>query len=158
LRATVEFRSNGASGEEIAAHLLRCDADFRPALSSRIDIAGYAAKITQHAVRFEAWSASRLIGLVAAYCNDQRTRIAYITSVSVLREHTGRGVGADLVEQCVAYARSAGMRQIALEVARDNLPAVRLYEKLGFVADPVDGPVICMRLSYRGEEEHDQRT
>jgi ribosomal protein S18 acetylase RimI-like enzyme len=118
-----------------------------PTLSGRVDIETYSRKIASRAARFEAWSGGALVGLVAAYCNDLETGIAYITSVSVLREWTGRGVAANLMKRCVEYARASGMRQLSLEVARDNSPAIKLYEESGFIADGADAPFVRMKLS-----------
>ncbi|TAN49289.1 MAG: GNAT family N-acetyltransferase, partial [Rhodospirillales bacterium] len=142
----VEFHLNKASITEIACHLTACDADFVPPLSHRVEIHGYAQKIVSKATRLEAWSGGRLVGLVAVYCNDQEGRVAYITSVSMLKEWTGKGIGARLMKQCVEHAKALGMRQISLEVAEANTSAIKLYEKSGFVAGKVDAPFVMMDL------------
>ncbi|CAN5786999.1 hypothetical protein BH11GEM2_BH11GEM2_06880 [soil metagenome] len=128
----VRYRHNASTERDVAEHLQCCDASFIPHLSERTDLPDYARKIASKAERFEAWSTDRLVGLVAAYCNDRTERIAYITSVSVLQEWTGRGIARRLVDDCVAHARGVGMTRIALEVFSDNLPAIRLYEGRGF--------------------------
>ena len=154
MSAAVEYLSNKASGAEIAQHLLRCDADFMPPLSSRVEITDYAQKIASKATRFEAWSDGTLIGLVAVYCNDQEKRIAYITSVSMLREWTGKGIAARLISRCIEHARASGMRQIDLEVESNNAPAIKLYEKNGFIAGKANPPFIGMNLYFKSGEEH----
>jgi len=145
--AVVEYLSNKASEVEIAEHLSRCEADFVPPLSGRLEINDYAKKIASKAMRFEAWSDGRLVGLVAAYCNDQEKRIAYITSVSVLREWMEKGIAAFLMRQCIEYAKTSGMRQIGLEVAEGNTPAIALYEKSGFLASKTNAPFVSMILN-----------
>ncbi len=142
----VKYRLNKASEAEIAEHLLRCDADFVPPLSGRVEINDYAKKIASKAARFEAWSDGRLVGLVAVYCNDPEKRIAYITSVSVLRESMGRGIAKSLMKQCIARVKALGMHQVSLEVASDNMPAIGLYEKSGFVAGRTKEPFVTMDL------------
>jgi ribosomal protein S18 acetylase RimI-like enzyme/2-polyprenyl-3-methyl-5-hydroxy-6-metoxy-1,4-benzoquinol methylase len=137
---------NKASAAQIADHLLHCDADFVPPLSGRVEINDYARKIVSKATRFEAWSGSTLVGLVAAYCNDQENRIAYISSVSVLRAWTGKGIASRLMSQCIEHAKASGMRQIGLEVAGDNTPAIKLYEKGGFEISNIGDPSITMNL------------
>ncbi|HJV75039.1 MAG TPA: GNAT family N-acetyltransferase [Noviherbaspirillum sp.] len=144
--APIEYLLNSASETEIAAHLRACDGNFVPRLSSRIEIGGYAKKISSNAVRFEAWSACTLIGLVAAYCNNPETRLAYITSVSVLHEWTGKGIAANLMDHCIKHAKASGMRQISLEVAKDNALAIGLYLKSGFVATSTNAALVNMTL------------
>ena len=46
-----------------------------------------------------------------------------------------RGVGWALLEQAVAWARSAGVHKLELHVFPHNEPAIRLYEKFGFVRE-----------------------
>lgn len=137
---------NKASAAQIADHLLRCDVDFVPPLSGRVEINDYARKIESKATRFEAWSDGTLVGLVAAYCNDQESRIAYITSVSVLRAWTGKGIAARLMSQCIEHAKASGMRQISLEVGGDNAPAIKLYKKSGFEISNTGTPSITMNF------------
>lgn len=150
----VEYLLNKASELEIAKHLLDCDADFIPPLSNRVDISRYAHKIASRATRFEAWSGSTLVGLIAAYCNDQENRIAYITSVSVMREWVGQGIAADLLKQCITYAKDSGMRQISLEVESNNQPAIGLYEKQGFIMGQTNTPFVNMNLYLKNGAEY----
>lgn len=147
--AAAEYRSNTASATEIAAHLKQCDAAFVPALSSRREIDAYAQKIVDHAERFEAWAGGTLAGLVAAYCNDRENHRAYITSVSVLEAWKGRGIAAELLKRCIEHATSSGMRCILLEVGSANRPAIKLYEKLGFVAGKATPTLVTMERIIR---------
>lgn len=143
----IEYRMNHASVDAIHAHLSRCDADFVPRLSTRVELNGYAKKIAASATRFEAWSGDELVGLAAVYCNDLEQRIGYITSVSVLAASAGKGIATRLTSQCVEHARRSGMRQVSLEVASDNLPALKLYEKLGFRSGGLVTSTISMYLN-----------
>ena len=143
----VDYVRNQGSEAQIAEHLWKCDADFVPALSARVDIEEYAAKIRNRATRFEAWSGGVLVGLVAAYLNDLESRVAHVTSVSVLRGWMGQGIGAQLLSQCIAEATASGMRQITLEVGRDNAPAVRVYERSGFRPVSENPPFLRMLLT-----------
>ena len=149
---------NKASAAQIEEHLSRCDADFVPPLSGRVEIKSYAEKIANKAIRFEAWLGGTLVGLVATYCNDQDKHIAYITSVSVLREWTSNGIAASLMGQCVEYAKSLGIQQISLEVGARNITAIKLYEKSGFVTGKADAPFVTMNLLLKSGEEHEQQS
>lgn len=147
MRPKVEYLTNKASDAEIAEHLWNCDADFVPPLSPRVEIKDYSKKIVNKATRFEAWSCGKLVGLVAAFCNDQEKHNAYITNVSLLRNWTGEGIAYRLMGQCIEYAKALGMQQIRLEVATGNTAAIKLYEKSGFVAVGENLPFIIMNLN-----------
>lgn len=154
---SIEYRFNKASEAGIVAHLEACDADFIPRLSDRVEIIDYAKKIARNAARFEAWSDGNLVGLIAAYCNDQERQIAYITSVSLLRAWTGKGIAAHLLGQCVERVKVSGMRQISLEVAQANTSAIKLYEKSGFTVSNATGPFVGMNLYLKRGEEYEQQ-
>ena len=44
----------------------------------------------------------------------------------------GRGIGREMVEYCIRYAKEHGYSGIRLDVVPDNVPARKLYEKCGF--------------------------
>lgn len=149
MNKSVEYCLNKTSEAKIAELLRLCNFDFVPPLSERVEISDYAHKIAHKALRFEAWSGEVLVGLVAAYCNDQQNRIAYITSVSVRREWTGKGIAGQLMTRCIEHAKASGMWQISLEVASGNASAIRLYEKNGFIAGNVNSLVVSMHLHWK---------
>lgn len=148
----VEYLSNKASVAEIADHLSCCDADFVPPLSGRVEVNDYAEKIVSRAMRFEAWSGGTIVGLAAIYCNDLENRIAYITSISVLKEWMGKGIATQLMNFCIEYAKTSDMQQIHLEVASGNTPAIRLYERNGFATGRASTPFFSMSLNLNGRE------
>lgn len=152
MRAAVEHLLNKATEAEITEHLSLCDAYFVPPLSGRIVLSDYAKKMVSKAMRFEAWSEGTLVGLVAAYCNDQEQYIAYITSVSVLREWTGKGVASQLVKHCIEHMKALGMRQIGLEVDTGNMPAFKLYKENGFVEGNANASFVTMNLYLKSGE------
>jgi putative acetyltransferase len=46
-----------------------------------------------------------------------------------------QGVGTALLEQAVTWARATGVRKLELHVFPHNAPAIRLYERFGFVRE-----------------------
>jgi GNAT superfamily N-acetyltransferase len=52
----------------------------------------------------------------------------------VLESARGLGVGRDLVEACIAFVRDAGGRVLMLQSFRRLEVALRMYERMGFVA------------------------
>ena len=61
------------------------------------------------------------------------TEDAYVDEAS-----RGEGHGRTLVEAAISRARSRGCKRIQLDVNRDNGPALKLYESLGFA--PIHNP------------------
>ncbi len=57
---------------------------------------------------------------------------ADILTICVLPAYRGHGIGADLCRAAMGTLRQRGVQALFLEVAEDNAPAIRLYEKLGF--------------------------
>src|SRR3954454_15831015 len=129
--SSLQYRCDTATSDEVHAHLTRCDADFTPPLSARLDLGDYAAKLAERAERFEAWDGGELVGLVAAYVTPGAPE-AFISNVSVVSELRGQGVAAALVSGCIDSARGSGATTIKLEVATADRAAGRFYEKLGF--------------------------
>lgn len=44
----------------------------------------------------------------------------------------GQGIGRQIVQYCIDYAKNRGFKAIRLDVVPENIPAKRLYEKCGF--------------------------
>jgi ribosomal-protein-alanine N-acetyltransferase len=145
---SLQYRRDTSTIDDVRAHLTRCDADFTPPLSARLDLGEYAAKLAERAARFEAWDGDRLVGLVAAYFTPGAPEV-FISNVSVDSELRGRGVGATLVADCIERARGSGAATLTLEVATADRAAGRFYEKLGFSdrdGEPAGRPTTTLTL------------
>jgi len=55
-----------------------------------------------------------------------------IQNLGIAPEHRGKGLGSILLGRAAEGFRSAGLRQMHLEVTTENTGAIRLYERLGF--------------------------
>ena len=53
--------------------------------------------------------------------------------ISVLKDYCGFGLGKALLRACIECAKKAGYTQLELNVVADNIRAISLYKKLGFV-------------------------
>ena len=63
-----------------------------------------------------------------------RLRHAGEFGISVLQAYSGLGLGKALIEYMLAWAERGGVvRKINLKVRVDNEPAIRLYERMGWV-------------------------
>ncbi|SPE33285.1 GCN5-related N-acetyltransferase [Candidatus Sulfopaludibacter sp. SbA3] len=55
-----------------------------------------------------------------------------VAKMAVTESAQGAGIGRRLLEKVIAEARAAGARRLFLETNRKLLPAIHLYESLGF--------------------------
>jgi len=57
----------------------------------------------------------------------------HIVSIAVLEQYRRRGIGRKLMEHAMSALKNVyECREVYLEVRVSNIPAIRLYEKLGF--------------------------
>ncbi len=76
-----------------------------------------------------------LIGTVRleAYQRVRERHKIQLSAMYVMKDHAGSGVGRRLLDEALAETRKLnGIEIMNLTVTADNLPAVRLYSKLGF--------------------------
>lgn len=86
---------------------------------------------------------------VAAFCacwlvHDE----LHINTIAVDARMRRRGLATALMKYLLAEAAAAGAHRTFLEVRRSNLPAQRLYERLGFT-------VAAVRRNYYSQPEED---
>ncbi len=58
-----------------------------------------------------------------------------ITNVATLSEVRGRGIARKVLSALFEEALSQGITSLTLEVREHNVPAIRLYESLGFICE-----------------------
>ena len=74
--------------------------------------------------------ASQLNGYLLATMIDDE---AEILSIGVTPDRQRQGVGKRLLQRFFEHGTSQNMARVVLEVAEDNVPAVKLYRDFGFV-------------------------
>jgi ribosomal protein S18 acetylase RimI-like enzyme len=97
-----------------------------------------------------AWRSARLVGAIGCE-RDERLKVRHIGKVigmMVRPEARGAGIGALLLEACIAEARHAGVETLILTVTAENAAAVRLYERHGFVGYGTLGRAIKVADRY----------
>jgi len=140
------YKIKTANTKEILAHLQECNSNFYPPLVERVNLEDYSRKLVEKSVTFEAWSENVLVGLVAAYFDRNTDRSVFITNVSVLKKFMGVGIASDLLNQCIKYSVSKKIMEIKLEVNKESVNAINLYEKFNFVKDGVNEGFVKMKL------------
>ncbi|MEG2015460.1 MAG: ribosomal protein S18-alanine N-acetyltransferase, partial [Clostridia bacterium] len=58
-----------------------------------------------------------------------------INNIAVLPQYRRQGIGTGLIEAIADFGRARGVTQIQLEVNEDNIGAIELYKKCGFVVE-----------------------
>lgn len=56
----------------------------------------------------------------------------HITNIAVDPDYRKKGLGQRLVAEMINQAIKNGIHQMTLEVRKSNIPAIHLYEKMGF--------------------------
>ena len=67
---------------------------------------------------------------------------AYIGGLGVAADRRGLGIGAQLLAAAEDWARAHGRARLTLWVAADNVTALQLYEKAGFVVTRTQGSLL----------------
>jgi RimJ/RimL family protein N-acetyltransferase len=68
--------------------------------------------------------------------------------MGLLPDYREKGLGRRLIEAAIEAAREAGMIRIELGVHADNVRAIRLYERVGFVREGVSRDAFCVEGHY----------
>lgn len=106
---------------------------FVPTLESRVNIDDYAAKIAANAVQFWAFEGTEIAGFMACYFNHPGRGFGFITTISIAKNHQGKGIGKRMIQSAIDYATKTGFLKLRLEVNKFNLKAIQLYKKMGFL-------------------------
>ena len=126
----------GAITEIYAHHVLHGTGSFEIDPPDAREMARRMADIVCRSLPYlVAESDNNIIGY--AYATPYRPRFAYRftleDSVYVHHEHSGRGVGAALLEELIRRCKDWGCRQLVAVIGdSQNKASVRVHEKLGF--------------------------
>lgn len=100
-------------------------------LSDRVDLMSYSKKLCKLATCIVI-KEKEIVGLSAVYCNDSDKKIAFLTLIGVDKLLRRNGFATKLLDKSLQIAITKNMTRLALEVHRENTPALRFYEKYGF--------------------------
>lgn len=112
--------------------LKKVDDDFKPPLSSIVDIDEYSKKIILKSTLFTRVKKGELIGLCAIYATDKESRQVYLTMLAVDPIFRGLGLAKGLIAEMEVYVLRQGFTSIKLEVHKTNPGAFSMYRGLGY--------------------------
>lgn len=84
---------------------------------------------------YAAAEGENICGMVAAYQEEGEkvSHIAYIWGVYVKKEYRGKGISQQVMQSLLNELKTTGkIEKINLNVSTKQLPAIKLYESLGF--------------------------
>lgn len=106
------------------------DEAFIPSLNSRVDIYEYSKKLSKYADNLFFVENGVDIAECSVYCN---TDIAYISSIAVLEEYRGKGIGKAMLKMVYEHCVERGCNSIVLHTASEhNVEVEHFYIKNGF--------------------------
>ncbi len=103
------------------------------------------------------WDDDKLISLCGFHgSNLERLKHRADLGISILKDYHGLGLGSFLMEELIKIAKKRGKKYLELSVRCDNLNAIHIYEKVGFVQEGkkkeafyVDGKYVDLLLMAR---------
>ncbi|WP_331749457.1 GNAT family N-acetyltransferase (plasmid) [Streptomyces sp. NBC_00984] len=82
--------------------------------------------------RFVALDRDRVCGYVDTEYERWNRRLI-ITDIEVAGPYQGRGIGRTLMSHAIGWAQERGAGHVWLEVTNINAPAIRVYQRMGFL-------------------------
>lgn len=77
----------------------------------------------------------RIVGSAGIEAVGKKDKVKHRAELGISIEdaYKGKGIGRALTLACIECAKEAGYMQIELVVVSENIPAIKLYESVGFV-------------------------
>lgn len=113
----------------------------------------YVDKLLQHSELLIRTQGGCCLGLLALYCNNWRSRKAFISLLVVSPEARGRGIALDLLNQACHIARGRRFHCLGIEVSPENRAALAYYSRFGFSPCGVRNGLIAMEISVFLDQE-----
>jgi len=96
---------------------------------------------------------NRIVGLAGISAVGSKDKVKHRAEfgISIEKAYYGKGIGTALTKACIECAKTAGYRQLELEVVDENKNAIALYKKFGFKETGRNPRGFCSR--YTGWQE-----
>lgn len=97
------------------------------------DDLAYLEKLKNCAELIVHQSQEKILGYVFFYCNDKNKKFSYITLIGTAQTVRGKGIGIGLIQSVLAISKVRGFSSCRLEVRKENVTAMKFYERVGFL-------------------------
>lgn len=91
---------------------------------------------------------NEIIGFAAYYSNDLENMHAFLSMIIIKSAFSSKGVGSALLKYIISDCIDKGMKNIALEVNKNNSIAISFYKKFGFVFTDENAKSYFMVLNF----------
>lgn len=116
--------------DELYDFLVSVDKDFPTPLSQKVDLAEYTAKLLEKSTISATAENGKIVSLVAAYTTTPQDNWVFIPVV--VTEKSARGKGYAKKEILDILREPTNAVAFHLYTAETNIPAIRLYQSIGF--------------------------
>ena len=118
----VGAQTDNLSGKEGIGDTLEIEKEFIKRINSDL-----------RSVMYFAWKNDDIVG--CANISGMKRRMSHRANfaISVAKSEWGSGIGSTLLEKCISFAKDNEIEIINLDTRSDNIRAISLYKKFGFV-------------------------
>ncbi|RID99992.1 GNAT family N-acetyltransferase [Simplicispira hankyongi] len=109
----------------------------------------YLEKLSCEAELITHQDPNGILGFVFFYCNAQDKIASYITLIGTSIEARGKGVGYALLNQVLFISKQRGFSVCQLEVRKNNIQALKFYQKIGFASIEDRGEKYLMSIQLK---------
>ena len=118
--------------QNIEKFLFTVDTMFPVPLSQKQDLREFSKKLYDKATICYSSENGEICAMLAGYTDNVTDNIGYMSILATLPSARGKGYASALIKEFIDIASRKGIDAVHLYAVRDNTPAVRMYEKLGF--------------------------
>lgn len=108
------------------------DRDFPVPLSQKQDLEAFARKLCEKATICAVMDGEEIAALAAGYTDHMVENRAYLSILAVRADMRGQGYATRLLREFVDISAQKGADAVHAYAVASNLPAIRVYQKLGF--------------------------
>lgn len=109
-----------------------------------VNIPQFVDKILTFATILTIIKQGELKAFIGFYDNDKNKEVAYLTIIAVCKECWHLGYGKKMLEFSINEIKQKGFKLYCLEVDQNNLNAIKLYKKYGFMRTGVENGIVKM--------------
>ncbi|MBR6918012.1 MAG: GNAT family N-acetyltransferase [Clostridia bacterium] len=106
------------------------DSLFDDSVNDRLD--GLSVKFAENAEFVAVIIDNGYAGYIAFYCNDEVSKQAYLSMITVRSDYQHKGIGSLLMDYMISTVRINNFESIKLEVNKNNDKAKMFYHRYGF--------------------------